>query len=229
MLYEIDSGEKIYIQYPGKESVNNDKNKSRPWDFRPKIKNKNGEWMDDQTFSNIWDEIESLKKVDDAYLSFLASLFFRFSMLIDSKYVEEQYYYEDIDIKKGTIKNTGKITLKWYKLNIDKECIKYISSKVPNMGGNFSTESYLIMNDLLCKNEDCKYYYRDKMINKKEWNHEIGRHNTYRTHISIINFLEGNITFSEIVGMFSRQNGVAAITDNDIEKVTGGIIKKINS
>ena len=226
LLYTTEQGEKIYIQYPGKETKNSDQAKIRPWDFRPKVLNKNGEWMKDQSFKDIWDEIDSLNKYDDVYLSLIAALFFRCSMLLDTKKVTEEYEYEDFDKVTGQILRKGKLTMTWYKLMLDEECIDYIEQKVPTMGGGFSTKAYLIMNDLLCQNEDCKYFYRDTEIRGTAWGGKVGRHNTYRTHVSIIDYHEGNITFSEIMDMFQRGSGVAPITDSKIEEATDGLIKK---
>ena len=226
LLYTTEFGEKIYIQYPGKETKNTDDSKIRPWDFRPKVLNSNGEWMKDQSFKDIWDEIDSLNKLDDSYLSLIAALFFRCSMLLDTELVEEEYDYEDIDKITGNVLGTGKLTLKWYKLMLDEECLQYISKKVPQMGGNFSTKSYLIMNDLLCQNEDCKYYYRDKIVKNEEWKGKIGRHKTYRTHASIINYLEGHLSFSQIMDMFQRGMGVAPLPDSKVEEATEGLVKK---
>ena len=226
LLYTTEFGEKIYIQYPGKETKNTNDLKIRPWDFRPKVLNSNGEWMKDQSFKDIWDEIDKLNELDDSYLSLIATLFLRCSMLLDTKLVEEEYYYEDINPETDVILEKGKITFKWYKLTLNEECLQYISKKVPQMGGNFSTKSYLIMNDLLCQNEDCKYYYRDKIVKNEEWKGKIGRHNTYRTHASIINYLEGHLSFSQIMDMFQRGMGVAPLPDSKVEEATEGLVKK---
>jgi len=226
LLYTTEFGEKIYIQYPDKETKNTNDLKIRPWDFRPKVLNSNGEWMKDQSFKDIWDEIDKLNELDDSYLSLIATLFLRCSMLLDTKLVEEEYYYEDINPETDVILEKGKITFKWYKLTLNEECLQYISKKVPQMGGNFSTKSYLIMNDLLCQNEDCKYYYRDKIVKNEEWKGKIGRHNTYRTHASIINYLEGHLSFSQIMDMFQRGMGVAPLPDSKVEEATEGLVKK---
>jgi len=222
-LYTTEFGEKVYIQYPGLESKVNGE-RVKPWDFRPEVQNKEGEWMKNQSFSDIWNEIDKFSRVDDSYLSLIAALFIRCSFLLDTKYVEEDYNYEDIDKTTNKIVNRGKIRLKWYKLTLDEECIDYLSKKIKKVAGNFSMKSFLLMNDLLCQNEDCKYYYRDKIQKHGEWNPKVGRHNTYRTHVSIINYHKGNYTFSKIMGMF--RTGVAPITDKNINDATDGIVKK---
>jgi hypothetical protein len=38
-LHTTNNNEKIFIKYPGKESISDNEIRIRPWDFRPKLKN----------------------------------------------------------------------------------------------------------------------------------------------------------------------------------------------
>lgn len=77
----------------------------------------------------------------------------------------------------------------------------------------------------MVQNEDCKYYYRDIVENdEKKWNNTTGRQNTLRTHISVISFLKGEISFSQLISKFTH-GGVTPLAIREIEKVTGGLVK----
>lgn len=224
LLYTTSKREKVYIQYPGKETKNSNPEKIRPWDFRPQLF-KGNEKLKDQSFKDVWNEIESLKNVGDDYLSILATLFLRYSILLDFKLVDEQCPYEDINMQTNKIIKRGKIRIKWWKLILDADWLDYLSKKIGKINNKFSLEGYLYYNDLLCQNEDCKYFYRAKQ-QSKQWDGQVGRNNTYRTHMSVIAYLKGHLKFSEIMDMFQRGMGVAKLQDKYIEQVTDGRIKK---
>ena len=65
LMREFPSGEKLYIQYPGKETIR--ATKPRPWDFRPKLILPNGDWLKDLSFKDIWDDLYNFK--DTEYMS----------------------------------------------------------------------------------------------------------------------------------------------------------------
>jgi hypothetical protein len=92
------------------------------------------------------------------------------------------------------------------------------------MPRDVSLEGYLLYNDLLVQNEDCKYYYRDTVDKGKDWNFKTGRINTLLSHISVIEYLQGSITFSEIMMRFQRGMGVAPLPFKNLDAITGGII-----
>ena len=101
--------------------------------------------------------------------------------------------------------------------------LSQLSSITPR---DVSLEAYLIYNDLLVQNEDCKYFYRDTKIKKDTWNSNSGRYNTLLSHISVIEYLQGRISFSEIMTRFQRGMGVAPIRLGDISDITQNIILK---
>ncbi len=226
LIHTSSNGEKIYIQYPGKESNNTTNNdKLRPWDFRPRLLLATGEQMKDLSFGDIWDDLATLHDLDNTILSELAAVFYRMAATIDTNLVKKEYSYEDIDIKNKEVVNTGAITLEWYDYSINDEIINAIEAKIPTIR-NVSLFGYLIYNYLLVQNEDCKYYYRDVIIRKGEWRLGQGLNNTLLSHISVIEFLKNEITFSEIMTRFQRGMGVAKPTNEHIEIATGGIVFK---
>lgn len=97
LLYETVCGEKIYIQYPGKESKSNKKGNIRPWDFRPKMILADGSYFKDLSFKNIWDDLIQQHELECEVSNILAAVFFRMALMIDVKKEEEYYEYIDID------------------------------------------------------------------------------------------------------------------------------------
>ena len=71
LLYETLKGEKIYIQYPGKESTNKE---PRPLDFRPELETVNGTFMQNITFGYIWDILDEIGRTHNGYLCLIAAL-----------------------------------------------------------------------------------------------------------------------------------------------------------
>ena len=100
-----------------------------------------------------------------------------------------------------------------------------LQNEIGNLRGA-SLEAYLLYNDLLVQNEDCKYYYRDTFQKGTTWDSSIGRRNTLLTHLSVIEYIQGSVKFSEVMKRFQNGRGVAPITLNSISTITGGIIKK---
>ncbi|MBU4693920.1 hypothetical protein KQ878_03435 [Mycoplasma zalophidermidis] len=225
LLYETLENEKIYIQYPGKETKFTG-DKARPWDFRPKLLNLNGEAMDDLAFPEIWNDLENLlRNKSHGILAQIAALFYRTALLYDSILVHEKVKVETIDVINNSIKNVAYIDFDWYKVNIDNKIWETLNNSIGHIRG-FSFEAYLLYNDLLAQNEDCKYFYRAESVKNEPWKENNGRLNTFKTHISIIGYLNKKIKFYELMQKFQRGNGLAVPTQNEIELITEGIIKK---
>lgn len=70
--------EKIYIQFPGKESI---KNPAMPFDFRPKLQLEDGSMLQDASFGFIWDILDEIGKEHKAYLSYVAAIFVRMGFI----------------------------------------------------------------------------------------------------------------------------------------------------
>lgn len=225
LIHTSSDGEKVYIQYPGKETRNSDSTKVRPWDFRPRLFSPTGEQMKDLSFGDIWDDLATLHGIDKTLLSELAAIFYRMASMVDCNQTVREYDYEDVDVASGNIVNTGKITLDWYEYNPSEAILGAITSKIPSIR-NASLFAYLIYNYLLVQNEDCKYYYRDVIVNTGEWKLGKALNNTLLSHISVIEFLKDEITFSQIMTRFQRGMGIAKPTNASIEIATGGIIRK---
>lgn len=217
-------GEKIYIQYKGKESEFKG-DKCRPWDFRPKMCNANG-WIKDLSFPDIWDDLTQINCKSPDQLGILASVFYRIAFMVDYEKIEKDTIYEDIDINTGEIVDSGKIHISLYLPNFTDEFYEYLDSTFGKPRG-FSFMSYILYNDLLVLNEDCKYFYRDVELKDIVWDTKVGRRNTMLSHLSVILYLQDKITFSQIMRRFQSGFGVAPCKISEIPLVTNGIIKVV--
>ncbi len=221
LIKTFPTGEKLFIQYPGKESAR-DKN-PRPWDFRPKMLLPNGEWLKDLSFKDVWDDLYSFKD-SEVDMSYIATLFFRIAYMLDSTLTTKELTFEDVN-RDGEIVNRGAVELTWYDYNPDQVMIDkiYVSDKILR---GVALLPYLAYNDYLAQNEDCKYYYRSEVERGESWNGSTGRRNTLLTHMSVIAFIEEKLRFTEITDMFQRGMGVAPIPTKLIEDITGGRVVK---
>lgn len=223
LLHTTQDKEKIYIQYPGKETKNSKTERIRPWDFRPKVQLADGTFMKDLTFAEIWDDISEIQKTDKNALAVLASILFKMAFMAEHEKANGEYYYKDIDIQENAAVYTDKIKFSWYKPNFNLNELDNIQKVIGKIRG-VSLEAYLLFNDLLAQNEDCKYYYRDVKLKGEKWNHNVGRRNTLLSHVSVIAYLQGKITFSQIMSRFQAGSGVAPCKINEISEITNGII-----
>jgi hypothetical protein len=212
-LKEYETGEHLYIQLPGKETKNPGAQK-RPWDFRPKLMKKDGVFITDLSFKDIWNDIEGLRSLGNSkdVLSIIAAVFFRMALMIGYIKENRSYSSSDIILSSGETCATGNVLLSWYSFAIDKKVILYLKQNGLDSIRGVSLEPYLAYNDLLAQNEDCKYYYRDVCLSGgNKWNsfEESGRYNTLMSHISLIDYITDGMSFSEIMDRFQHGRGVA--------------------
>ena len=221
LMREYSTGEKLYIQFPGKETVR-EKN-PRPWDFRPKIQLADGSWLKDLSFKDVWDDLYELKDTN-ADMGHVAMIFFRIAYMLDSKRQRKTLTYEDID-QNGNVVGAGTVEMEWYEYDPNEYLFDNLNIPAQAIRG-CSLLPYLAYNDYLAQNEDCKYYYRSKYEKNETWNGLTGRRNTLLTHMSVIAFIEGYLRFTEITDMFQRGMGVAPLSPKLWEEVTGGLVVK---
>lgn len=220
-LYDTVAGEKLWIQYPGKETLT-----GKPWDFRPKmfIQKKN-ELMPDLAFPDIWDDLSDIHTENPEALQALAAVLFRMAYMEGYDKETRTCYFDDINPETEQIVNKGKVDITFYSPRFHPEIIDALQDEIGCIRGA-SLEAYLLYNDLLVQNEDCKYYYRDTFEKNVKWDSKIGRRNTLLTHLSVIEYIQRNAKFSAIMNRFQRGRGVAPITLGSISSITGGIIDK---
>ncbi len=212
-------GERIHIQYPGKESV---KTKRRPhpyvWDFRPKVILTDGSYGPDLSFENIWDilfeQLEPIKEASVEIRRVLAILFYRMAYMVDftkhGNSIRIPTRHVTYDPKEQLADETGRALPMFWGYNPPLKVIQALSEIVPNWG-SMSFEAFLHYNNLLAWNEDCKFYYRDTAIRGGSWTgtEGTGRVNTLLTHVRIIGFILDEVKPSTLLGGFSRRRGVS--------------------
>lgn len=232
LLYKTLEGEEVYIQYPGKESVENPK---MPLDFRPKVKLKSGEYAIDLSFGAIWDILDEISRNHNAYLKYVATLFFRMGYMHEYAKIKEIYNCEIVKINRGEERVEGKekISLEWYAIRLDDDVWYTLNDKIGwiNLGNGqeISFEGFFKLVDLLFQNEDCKYYYKNVIIEKKD-NYKLtsGRTNSSAANLFILNYLEGNVKLSKLLDAFQKSRGVPLIKKGDYSLVTDKIVINVD-
>ena len=76
LLHSTSFGERIFVQYPGKESERRGPDE-RPWDFRPKLVMRNGIVAADLPFIAVWTDLQDVASRDRDSLPVIATLLFR--------------------------------------------------------------------------------------------------------------------------------------------------------
>ena len=230
-LYSTFKNEKIYIQFPGKESV---PATSMPYDFRPKIKNVNGCILPDFSFGDIWDALENISRSHNEYLAIVAALFFRMGYMYDYAMTESNYECTTLKIDGSDSREVKKQTmpLSWYCLDFPEDVWfslnNYIGDVEVTDELTISFEAFVKFIDLLVQNEDCKYYYRNVKIKGKEnYNLGNGRTPTCDANLLIIEYLKRESHLSNLLDSFQKSRGVPKFIKSRYPAVTDGIITNV--
>ena len=227
-LYSTLAGEKICIQFPGKESQNAT---AMPYDFRPRLVYADGSLMQDASFGFIWDIIEGIGKQHKDYLSFVATLFFYLGYMCSYEAVQELCPCDSVTFDQGreVIAPSAPIDFSWNKLCLSDDVWyslnNYIQA-IPIPGNqSISFEGFIKFVDLLLQNEDCKYYYRNVVINGDEnYNLENGRTKTADANLLVIDYFEEHKRISTLLNHFQKSRGVPSFRKAEYPIVTGGIV-----
>lgn len=223
IFFHTAAGEKVGIQYPGKESAENG-GKKCPFDFRPKIINENGIMLKDLVFADMWSLVEQLSKTHHDMLKTLSSLFFQLGRMTKHQVSEEDYDYSIFDSNNHVI-STGKCNIKWNKISLDKEIIETLNFFIPSISIDENTtmsfEAFIYFFDLILQNEDSKYYYKKHDLSS-------GRITTSDSMLLLVSYFNGHTTLSTLLQRFVSGFGVGKCQANEIEPATEGLIKIVN-
>ncbi len=243
LIHTTGFGERIFLQYPGKESrtYNKDGKKRkktaiRPWDFRPILyTSKTDKPHRDMSFGMMWATIfEMAKKIagrdKNKIIRMFATLLYRMAFMLD--HVEIKHFRaQERDVM---YKRDGKFKLfrqrkkeypALFKYKPDKQVLEYITKRCPRWG-EMSLEAFLFYNELLVWNEDCKYYYRNFHVSDDaKWITSTGRINTLLSHIRILGYILGDVPLSNIFDDFARQKGISPAHNDEIIRICGKFIK----
>lgn len=230
LLYETLKGEKIYIQYPGKESTNKE---PRPLDFRPELETVNGTFMQNITFGYIWDILDEIGRTHNGYLCLIAALIIKEEYMYDYQMCNEQYKSYIVDYENNKVSKDSPLTLEWYKLNLDDDVWFTLNDKVGDIKINnnevISLEAFIKFIDLLFQNEDCKYYYINKVEKGKvstidEYDLKNGRNSSGDANLAILSYLQKKKKLSDLLNEFQKGRGVTSYRKSDYSIVTDDIV-----
>lgn len=232
LIHTTDSGERIFLQYPGKESIRKD-DKQRPWDFRPRLyrsQDKNHHF--DMSFGDMLkticgaaDALENKGKKD--ILRIFAAILYRMAFMLDHTKIESfSAATRDVTYKNNKeLRYSGERTQKYsalFKYQPKEQILKHITKEYPQWG-EMSFEGFLFYYELLAWNEDCKYYYQNHYIkNSKGWINGKGRLNTLLTGIRIVGYLLGDISLPDLINRFSM--GISPALPDEVMRVCGGLV-----
>lgn len=239
LMYTTQSKEKIFIQYPGKESrgytkngIERKKTAIRPWDFRPRLYSPgNKEPHTDMSFGAMWATIfETANKITGSnrkeILRVFATLLYRMAFMLDHTKVdvfdtqERDVIYKKDDSYRFSAEKENRFP-GLFKYNPDRQVLAYVAKNCPRWG-EMSLEAFLFYNELLVWNEDCKYHYKEQV---KDTNWQRGRVNTLLSHIRILGYMLGKVLLSDIFDGFARQQGISPASKEEVIRICGDFIK----
>lgn len=223
LLHRTPLGENVYLQYPGKESIREGLN-YRPWDFRPKLEMRNGLMAPDLSFTMVWSDLQRIAERDYDALPVIAALMFRMAMMVDHTFVDSDYQSQYIYNHNVLKPEPGpKVRLPYLRYTPPSMTIDLLQKRLGHIGG-VSVEAYLLQNEYIAQNEDCKYYYREEFTEGRRWNGWMGRVNTLMTHLSVISVLLDIQDYSSISDVIESGTGVAPLDPRLLPDVTDGIV-----
>jgi len=243
LMHTTKLGERIFIQYPGKESrkyIRNGKGRKetaiRPWDFRPELYFPGNKGLHkNMSFFDIWAAIfetaeKLIEKNRGKTLRMFAILLYRMAFMLDHVKIEtfnsqeRDVIYGKSSKPKVSKKRKAKL-LGLFKYEPNRQVLDCITKACASWG-EMSFEAFLFYNELLVWNEDCKYYYRNYHVrNNEQWIASTGRVNTLLTHIRILGYILGDVPLASIFSDFSTQRGISAASDDEVRRICGEFIK----
>ena len=223
LLHSTSFGERIFVQYPGKESERRGPDE-RPWDFRPKLVMRNGIVAADLPFIAVWTDLQDVASRDRDSLPVIATLLFRMAKMTDHRFNDRVYPSEHLRNRDlSTLEKGPDVRIPYYRYVPPARTVKLLQNRLGHIGG-VSVEAYLYLNEYIAQNEDCKYYYRGEHAGGKRWGDGMGRSNTLMTYVSAIGALEGLLDHSVIVNGLHSKTGVSPLKPEMLPEVTGGIV-----
>lgn len=222
LLYTTQAGEKVYVQYPGIESVR-DGERRCPNDFRPVLLRADGTQIPDMDFKKIWDIIDRMGTDYRGNIDIVAAVFLRIAYMLDYRHNDSvPCLKQTLDIQTGNVIAEERVSFTWNSLFLDEDIIATIQNLFSSFESvcGISLEGFLYYNDLLAQNEDCKYSY----IKGTAWNGRVGRTNTCLSHLTVISHLRGHIGLSKLISSFSR--GVAPLPQSRLEEACGDLVQR---
>ena len=219
LLYETINHEKLYLQYPGIESVR-DGNNRYPNDARPVLKKADGSYLADMDFKKIWDVIDNIGQDYHRDIDILATVFLSIAFMYDYQHIQDNVLCEKINVNGREIIGSEHIRFVWNRLFFERDVFETLNDRF-RLNNGISLEAFLYYNDLLAQNEDCKYKY----LKRDNWDIKMGRINNCLSHLTIISHINGAIGISKLIDSFQR-TGVAPLPISRLEEACNDLVVK---
>lgn len=214
LMYETSLNEKIVIQFPGRES-NRNKDREYPYDFKPKIIDKEGNALPDMNFKEMWDVLDKINSDTKKLMKCMSLIFFRMGRMIN--YELQQKTIRKWIISEEITNEDESISLELWYMNFDHDWIDFINSRVEYIEMfdkyKISYEAFICFFELILQNEDCKYYYKKDNLSS-------GRINTSDSMLLLSSYYDGSISIPTLLQKYVAGGGIGAITKQEISKVT---------
>ena len=226
--------EKIFIEYPGKESV---RSNPMPKDTCPGLAREEEMISLDTSFGDIWDVLDYLGKNHRAYLPILAAVLIHMSCMDNYKVKTSERECWDIFID-GSTKNYIESQAKratFYEINFSKrvwETLNDMFSGICIRGQNMSFEAFIKYFDVLLMNEDSKYAYEAVSTEEatyNDWKYKKGRINTVGTCLNVIGYLEGKMTLSILLNRYQKGRGTISFPISQYSIISDEIITQVQN
>ena len=223
LLHTTQAGEKVYIQYPGKETTKTG-DKRRPYDFRPRIMTADGTMIIDMVFADMWGVVEKINEQQHQILKLMACLFFRMGRMTLHQRIRQEYPCETIDHADEVI-DTSTRELDWYSLVFEDGILESLNFLIQPIsirdGVTISFEAFLYFFEYILQNEDSKYY---------DIKHDLssGRIPTSDSMLLLSSYLFGKTSLSVVLQRFVSGRGIAKCNINEIDSATDGLVAIVN-
>lgn len=231
LIYTTLLNEKIFIEYPGKETT---RNNPMPKDTCPSFANEEGMITLDTSFGDIWDVMDYLGKNHKAYLPILATVLIHMSCMKQYKAKTSSRECWDIVIDENgkTYTLSQERIATFQEINFTKrvwETLNDMFSGIRIRGQEMSFEAFIKYFDVLLMNEDSKYAYaavNDGDATYENWSYKKGRIKTIGTCLSVIDYLEDKMTLSTLLDKYQRGRGTIPFSISQYSDVSDGIISQ---
>lgn len=222
-LFTTKADEKVFIQYPGKESIAGGANQRR-FDFRPRIMTADGTMIRDLVFADMWSLVENLNCQIHSLLKSMSCLFFRMGRMTIHQWKEEDYPYEIIDAS-GCVLERGSRNLNWYLLDLEQGVINTFDYLAPALyvkdAPSISLEAFIYFFEMILNNEDSKYFDKKRNLSS-------GRIPTSDSMLLLSSNLIGKTSLSNLLQRFVSGFGVAKCLVGEIGVATEGLVKIVD-
>lgn len=220
VLFTTRRGEKIAIQFPGKESAATNADNQKPFDFRPKIITADGTVIKDMAFADLWGVVESLAHNHYAIIKVLSALFFHMGRMLLHEPIEADYDYSVLDTN-GQVSASGTRHISWYKLSLSDEICDSFNLHIPEIvlddGSVISFEAFIYFFEMLLQNEDSKYFYIKGNLSS-------GRIQTSDSMLQLSSYFNRTTSLATLLQRYVSGFGVAKCPLDEIHSATGGLI-----